>query len=296
MRNQIPAFNTTSDPSVIKIGNMAWQALLEEVYTTPKPGLVDLYSTGAHADMDVHTFEKSADALRPYFIQMAWQGYYLKLTPEELFSQIRKTGMAAEQAMYRATDHINTHKGLIFTLGIYCAAAGRCMAEYGKIEEETLQNIQMMMTKRILTEEIEQLRLKKAISHGEKNLHDYGTAGIRGEALKGYPSVWESALPTFRQGIQMKHDFNRIKLQTLFVLMSCTEDSNILSRTNPIILRKVQKEAAEFLTEGGAYRKNIWKKLTAMDRDYSKRNISAGGCADLLAVTIFLEKLLDERK
>ena len=35
------------------IGNRAYRALLAEVYTTPKPGLVDLFSTGAHEDMDV---------------------------------------------------------------------------------------------------------------------------------------------------------------------------------------------------------------------------------------------------
>lgn len=40
------------------IGKTAYQALLEEVYTVPKPGLVDPYSCGAHTDMDVETFEK----------------------------------------------------------------------------------------------------------------------------------------------------------------------------------------------------------------------------------------------
>ena len=40
------------------IGALAYRALLEEVYTTPKPGLVDLATTGAHTDMDVHTFER----------------------------------------------------------------------------------------------------------------------------------------------------------------------------------------------------------------------------------------------
>ena len=38
-------------------------ALLREVYITPKPGLVDLNDCGAHTDMDVHTFECSAEAI-----------------------------------------------------------------------------------------------------------------------------------------------------------------------------------------------------------------------------------------
>lgn len=122
--NQLP--EVTISPVAIEIGTKAWQALLEEVYTTPKPGLVDTWSCGAHTDMDVHTFERSAEALRPYFIRMAEQGYTLQCSPKELFAEIRKTGILAEQAMYRATDGVNTHKGLIFTLGIFCAAAGRC--------------------------------------------------------------------------------------------------------------------------------------------------------------------------
>ncbi len=107
------------------IGRMAYQALLEEVYTVPKPGLVDPYSCGAHTDMDVQTFERSAEALYPWFVRMAYQGYQLTCTPEDLFREIRKTGMLAEEAMYRATGHVNTHKGMIFTLGIFSVAAGK---------------------------------------------------------------------------------------------------------------------------------------------------------------------------
>lgn len=81
------------------IGTKAYYALLEEVYTTPKPGLVDLYSCGAHTDMNVQTFEKSAEALRPWFIRMAAQGYLLTCTREDLFVEIRKTGILAEKAM-----------------------------------------------------------------------------------------------------------------------------------------------------------------------------------------------------
>ena len=38
------------------IAGLAQEALLEEVYTTPKPGLVDCHDTGAHTDMDCQTF------------------------------------------------------------------------------------------------------------------------------------------------------------------------------------------------------------------------------------------------
>lgn len=288
------AAGIAGEKEAVMIGICAWQSLLEEVYTTPKPGLVDLYSAGAHTDMDVGTFEKSAQALKPYFIQMARQGISLRCSPKELFCQIRKTGIAAEQAMYRATGNVNTHKGLIFTLGIFCAAAGRCLWEYGEITEHLLRKMQLMMTGDILTEELLAIKEKTAASNGEKNYCYYGTAGIRGEAIQGYPVIWKYALPAFRQGIAEGRDRNLTKLQTLFILMSCTEDSTIISRHNPKVLQGVQKDAAKFLERGGAYRDDIdvWRELIAMDKEYISRNISAGGCADLLAVTVFLDKIL----
>lgn len=173
--NQLP--EVTISPVAIEIGTKAWQALLEEVYTTPKPGLVDTWSCGAHTDMDVHTFERSAEALRPYFIRMAEQGYTLQCSPKELFVEIRKTGILAEQEMYRATDGVNTHKGLIFTLGIFCAAAGRCAAAGGDATAHgntftitALFYMEQQMTAEILTEELRNINSTTAVSNGEKNL------------------------------------------------------------------------------------------------------------------------------
>ena len=111
------------------IGKCAYNALIEEVNTTPKPGLVDLYSNGAHTDMDAETFRRSAEALRPFFVKMAGEGLSFDGSAEELFMGLRSVGMDAEQAMYAATDGVNTHKGAIFTFGIFCAAAGRCLKE-----------------------------------------------------------------------------------------------------------------------------------------------------------------------
>lgn len=281
-------------PVAVEIGTKAWRALLEEVYTTPKPGLVDVYSNGAHTDMDLHTFEKSAEALRPYFIRMAEQGYLLQCSPEDLFHEIRKTGILAETAMYQATGGVNTHKGLIFTLGIFCAAAGRCAAS-GK-NSYTLSDLfqmQRKMTVNVLKNEISEINARTASSNGEKNLIQYGTAGIRGEAVQGYPAIITLALPTLLEGIASNHDWNRVKLQTLLTLMSKVEDSNILARHNQETLRAVHQEAGEFLKNGGAYRENALYELCQMDADYICRNISAGGCADLLAAGIFFVLLMN---
>ena len=275
------------------IGNRAYRALLAEVYTTPKPGLVDLFSTGAHQDMNVHTFEKSAYALYPWFVRMAAQGAILSGDLQELFRDVRVSGIEAEKAMYRATGGVNTHKGLIFTLGIFCAAAGRCARENeGVIEWTQLRSIQRQMVGKTLVEELGVIMKKKAHSHGEQNLQKYGTAGIRGEAIAGYPSLFQLALPTLRQGVAEGHDWNRVKLQTLLVLMGSTQDSNIISRRGPEELKKVQEEIRSLLESGGAYRDDAVEYLKRLDQEYRVRNVSAGGCADLLATAIFLHSIV----
>lgn len=48
-----------------RIGGYIRNALLGEVFTTPKPGLVDLWDSGAHRDMNWITFQKSTDAVTP---------------------------------------------------------------------------------------------------------------------------------------------------------------------------------------------------------------------------------------
>ena len=279
------------------IGKCAWNALIEEVDTTPKPGLVDLYSNGAHTDMDAAAFRRSADALRPFFVKMAREGLSFDGSAQELFMGLRGVGMDAEQAMYEATHGVNTHKGAIFTFGIFCAAAGRCVKEQRAITALGLLEMEQEMTVRVLTAELEKLRgsirTPGIETHGERNLHRYGTAGCRGEAIEGYPGVFGIALPVLHAGLADGRDWNRVKLQALLTLMAHTEDSNILSRHNPAVLRAVQEEMREFLRCGGAYREDAVRLLEEMDADYSRRGISAGGCADLLAAAVFILELTE---
>lgn len=284
--------NESLNKAAFRIGNMAYQAMLEEVYTTPKPGLVDLYSPGAHKDMDVISFEKSAKALQPYFVSMAMEGMRLPHMPRLLFERIRRIGQSAETAMYQATAGVNTHKGLIFHLGILSAAAGACTKAYGAVTIENLLEMEQAMVRETLVTELEEMG--EFTSNGEKNLRQYGLTGARGEAISGYASVRRIALPVMAKGVREGRDCNRIKLETLFTLMSRVEDSNIIARHNPSVLLKVQSIAGNFLRAGGAYGEKSMETLKQMDVDFIKGNISAGGCADLLAVAIFMNNLAEE--
>lgn len=278
------------EKAAMRIGNMAHRALLEEVYTSPKPGLVDLYSSGAHKDMDIVTFERSAAALEPYFASMALEGMIFPGAPRLLFENIRRIGVSAEEAMYQATDGVNTHKGLIFHVGILSGAAGACIWTGKGLTLKALMEMEQAMVRDTLLREVE--NMGQYLSNGEKNLEKYGTLGARGEAISGYSSVMEISLPRMFERLGERKDWNLIKLEALFMLMSQVEDSNILARHNPKVLSEVQSLAKDFLRNGGIYRDSSILILKHMDREFIKRNISAGGCADLLAVTIFLAQLL----
>ncbi|MDO4285082.1 MAG: triphosphoribosyl-dephospho-CoA synthase [Eubacteriales bacterium] len=290
-----------------EIGKAAWRALREEVVTTPKPGLVDGISNGAHQDMDLSLFLESADVLRPFFVQMALAGLRESGTPEQLFLRVRQIGKEAERDMLKATGGINTHKGAIFTMGLLCAAAGRTLQERYRLTPENILETERQMAGDTLERELAALQRKRPESHGEEVLCRYRSDGIRGEALRGYPSLRTLVLPVFceteqeticaeeagavrqrQEKTEERDDWNLRKLCALMHLMSRVEDSNILYRKGPQILEEVHREAEQYLRWGGPFQDVSCQKLKELDRRYSSRGISAGGCADLLAAGIFL--------
>ena len=107
------------------IGKMAADALRAEAAATPKPGLVDMENSGAHRDMDYPLFLTSCSALEPYFAECAEIG---SRAPEDdsrqALQSLREAGLEAEKAMFSATGGVNTHKGLIFSMGILCFCLG----------------------------------------------------------------------------------------------------------------------------------------------------------------------------
>ena len=275
------------------VGHLAKTALLEEVYTTPKPGLVDLYSNGAHKDMTYRTFEQSAAVLEPYFIEMAECSWKLAEHPNYVFSAIRQVGVEAEAAMYQATKGVNTHKGLIFSLGILSAATMICLRRYGSVALINLIEMTQELVRETLVKELSGiLHKEEASSNGERLYRQSGMMGIRGEVIFGFPSVLQYGLPVLAYGLEAGHDFNLIKLQILMNLMSHVDDSNVVSRHDLQTLEEVKGYAKLFLRQGGAYQEQARFKLEQLDALFILRNMSSGGCADLLAVSLFIQAVI----
>lgn len=262
----------------------AYLALLQEVKTTPKPGLVDRRNSGAHKDMDMRHFFASANALRPFFCRFAEEGYLSRdAAPGETFAKIRSTGMAAEKAMLAATRGINTHKGAIFTIGLLCAACGRLGPD--QWSAENILTEVAAMTAGVVEKDFADITGENAKTPGERLYAHHGITGIRGQAEKGFPAIKDTGLPVLKEGLKKGLSLNDAGAVALLHLLTVTEDTNIISRTDIGTLETVQRETKTLLQNEPF---PDLEKIEALDDDFIRRNLSPGGTADLLAATYFL--------
>lgn len=283
------------------IREIALKSILYEVAATPKPGLVDRNNSGAHRDMDFFSFLASSAALSNVFAECALEGISFTSSDfRKLLDRIRPIGIAAEKNMYRATEGINTHKGLIFSLGIVSAAAGNIYSETKnkKIDAEDVCERVKKITEGVTKREFKDLEKKEKLTYGEMLYRTYGIKGIRGEAESGFETVRRVSLPILRKLIKEERNIlNDILVQVLLHLMTEVEDSNVLGRHGFKTLDYVRDCARKALDIGGMYTEKGREYVKKMDRDFIEKNISPGGSADLLAVTlmfIFLENPLSQ--
>lgn len=269
------------------IGVRAFLALNKEFATTPKPGLVDRNNRGAHKDMGMSHFFASANALRPYFSRFAEAGWMTRdAAPEETFRCIRAIGIEAEQAMYKATHGVNTHKGAIFSIGLLCAAAGRLSPENWKPEMLLAQCA--AMTAGLTEQDFAGITSETAKTAGERIYANYGITGVRGQAEAGFPAVLEVGLPMLRKGLSKGLSFNDAGCITLLHLIAATDDTNLIHRSNRQTQLEIKERIAAMLREDPF---PAMETILELDKEFIERNLSPGGSADLLAVTYFLSLL-----
>ncbi|WIV10484.1 triphosphoribosyl-dephospho-CoA synthase CitG [Proteiniborus sp. MB09-C3] len=272
------------------ISEIAIKSMLLEVSATPKPGLVDRNNSGAHKDMDFYTFMESCASQTFTFYKCALEGLKFEgKDKKELLRIIRPIGIEGENKMFNATRGVNTHKGLVFSLGIISAAAGLQYreAKNQKIDVEDICRRVMEITEGIVSRELEHLS-KGSLSYGEELFKKHGIKGIRGEVEAGFPTVRNHSLPLFREFMKYEGDINDSLVQVLLHLMAITEDINILGRHGLDELEYTRTAAKEVLSLGGMLTEKGRRKVLELDKEFIRRNISPGGSADLLAVTLIL--------
>ncbi len=144
-------------------------------------------------------------------------------------------------------------------------------------------------------------------THGSKaKLLSNGTTTIKGaldNAREGYEKLFTEWLPFYNER-RKNHDAHALH-KTLLRIMCDLDDTNVIYRTNVATAEEVKQEARALLASfEEAYAAQDKEKcasaieekcasaellaLKDMDRRYTARNISPGGAADMLSLTVFI--------
>ena len=151
--------------------------------------------------MDFDTFSASSDAIAPWITKMFEIGLFWQEDRDgrDLFSAIRPLGVKAEKAMFDATNGINTHKGMIFSMGIVSAIAGFLFAQTHSFNAEAILETSGLLCRDLIETDFQKMDKKNPRTHGEILYVRFGIKGIRGEVAEGFPAIRKIALPSLRR-------------------------------------------------------------------------------------------------
>ena len=251
------------------VADLAERALRMELDTTPKPGLVDRRDNGAHKDMDYALMSKSISALRPYLTRLAVESAK-DIDP----AKIKEIGIEAEKAMLKATGGVNTHKGALFCIGLSVAAASNLASATG--------SVQVYSFKELVSRVASEIPAAQG-THGAEAKRSFKVGGALENARGAYPELFADWLPYY---LSLEGDPFRCH-KTLLHIMTTLDDTNILHRRGAEGLAHAEAEAARLLedfSESG---------LSSLNKDFIRENISPGGSADMLSLTIFINSIIN---
>ena len=245
-----------------------YEAITDEIDLDPKFGLVTPKSSGSHKDMDYKTMYLARDAIIPYLLEMFDVGFS-RDDLKEIFNSIRQIGLVAEAKMYEDTGGINAYKGLIFDLGLICASIGY------KISRNTKDSIYEIVSKMCdgILDEFNSCENTFGIEAYKK----YKIGGARKEAASGFKSI---------QSVINDLDLNDKSTWTMVLakLISISDDTILLKRCGSL----------EKYIEVKQMFKDFNGDIDEMTAYCIKNNLSFGGSADLLAVSLFIKLMENE--
>lgn len=291
-----------------RAADLGVQALLAEARLTPKPGLVDSASNGAHDDMDLALLERSAHALRPWFAACWLAG---AARPGQV-GPLVDLGVAAEAALGAVTGGVNTHRGALFAIGLVMGALGAdSVAQIGvrtaaphPVGDRTLPRVRARvadLAAPLLTDWLAAQGsahdggrvpgdVDPAPSHGAAALRAIGVTGARGEAASGFATVADVGLPAYRARLARTGDIDDALLWALVALMAANADTNLVHRGGPEGLAYAQEWARDLMADGPGPA-GLLAAMAAAEDGFVARRLSPGGSADLLALTWLFDRL-----
>lgn len=238
-----------------------------ELYLTPKPGLVDLADSGSHTDLSLEIMERSVGYISEYLDEVK-----TSLVSNEPFECQRLIAMRAEQRLY---DNLgtNTHKGYIFLSGMLLIASWHSA---GQDEESVRSTLSAMSREFFNTRDAH-------VSNGHKVRQKYNAGGIIQESINGFPTLFEEALPAFREASVLHGCFRTASFAMLARLMQTVEDTTTLHRGGQIGLSRVKRDGRrleQVVADGGDY--TLF--LQGLNCEYIRMNLTIGGIADMVGL------------
>ncbi|MFW5888901.1 MAG: triphosphoribosyl-dephospho-CoA synthase [Bacillota bacterium] len=240
-----------------------------ELNLDPKFGLVTKKSQGSHKDMDYLLMLKAKEAILPYFIEIFLEVCKSKESLADILSKVKKIGIKAENAMFSATNGINAYKGIIFHLGLIITTYSYLISRQTDMTfREIIQHLAKLFFK----------RYKNLNTFGEFAYKNFSVSGARGEAINGYEHV--------SKALKVLKDLSKASLlKTLIYLIAEVEDTTLLKRA---------KTYNYYLSIKTKFKKLEIKEVSLknLTQYCIEHNLSFGGSADLLIVTIFIKKIM----
>lgn len=263
------------------LARTATQCLIDEARLSPKPGLVDSRGNGAHQDLTLALMERSAHSLTPTFQALAQQSWQ-RPADIALRQTIGRLGREGEQQMMAATDGVNTHRGAIWALGLLVSAVAM---HGGDGTAPAIAATAASLAK------LPDDAAPKVFSKGLRASHRYRVPGAREEAQQAFPHILQSALPQLRLSRRNGGGEASARLDALMAIMTSLTDTCVLSRAGMAGLEAMQRGARAVLQAGGSATPEGQRALATLDRQMLALNASPGGAADLLAATLFLDRI-----
>ncbi len=277
-----------------KLFKFALKSILYEVSLTPKPGLVDTLNSGVHKDMDYFTYINSSSAISYYFIDIIKIAYSFDKSLKYALPEIRKIGLKMEDEMFMETGGVNTQKGIIFLFGISLFAIAYTLGKSNYFDMECFINTVKSITYKLSASELAGNSLIQ--SHGEKCYKKFGLnigGGIRNEVELGFPILIKYSLPVLRNELKNKkiiaskyEDIREPLITTLITIIANNNDTNVLYRGGIEKSDELKKLSFDYLnTDKKSKKKEKYSLIINFCKD---NNVSPGGSADLLALSILL--------
>lgn len=264
-----------------QLAQHATDCLIEEVNLTPKPGLVDRRGSGAHRDLTLTLMERSARSLTPTFLALAQQSWR-RPADVALRETVGRLGREGEGQMMAATAGVNTHRGAIWALGLLVSAAAM---QGGHASSATLCTTAAELAS------LPDRAMPKTFSKGLRAVHRFQVPGAREEAQQGFPHITQLALPQLLHSRRAGAAESAARLDALMAIMTSLSDTCVLNRAGWEGLQTMQRGARAVLQAGGCAQAAGRHALERLDSAMLALNASPGGAADLLAATLFIDRL-----